>query len=259
MAKPILMKRSAGAGGGGGEALDSRYLPGRRTDAWIKIKRSMKLAVRHHRFRGRRGSRFRNLIIAAEDDGVLRAVGTVGGGFDAGMRSRLNGLLWSRLCDRPVVACLKGKWIDPALYCTVGASSAPAAGSSAHQSSRRCMATETLEKPLTSWAISRGRAGLLHGRAGHPGPRRFREPGRKPWRRYSPTLGAGTALLVVGQRDWALGADGKLPEKLPAPGMMQRRQHASIEIVSEEQYVSALGHAPAPLPAPNSSCTACTR
>lgn len=105
--------------------LDSAYRPGRRSDAWLKIKARSRMHCAIIGFvpsQGPPGEKdFRSLIIATlEDDGELRPVGRVGSGVDARARRELNSLLWPRLRDRPLVPCrLPGKWVEPGLYCTV--------------------------------------------------------------------------------------------------------------------------------------------
>jgi tetratricopeptide (TPR) repeat protein len=54
-------------------------------------------------------------------------------------------------------------------------------------------------------------------------------------------LAAGTALLVVGQKDWLLSRDGSLPPVLRRARVMQRREHAPLVVLSEEQFLAALG------------------
>ena len=47
-------------------------------------------------------------------------VGKVGSGFTNAVRKEVNRLLWSRLRPKPVIPCkLKGKWIEPGLFCRV--------------------------------------------------------------------------------------------------------------------------------------------
>lgn len=103
--------------------LQSKYQPGKRSDAWIKIKRS---ASYHCAIIGFQqaddGSKdFRSLILATPDeDGELAYCGKVGSGFPKKLRDRLNRLLWSRLRPKPLVPCkIKGKWVEPGLYCRV--------------------------------------------------------------------------------------------------------------------------------------------
>ena len=100
--------------------LQSRYLPDQRTDAWIKIKRGETVCCAIIGFLPSGKDDFRSLIIAAEKDGVLHHVGQVGSGFDIGLRRKLNALLWSRMRAKPIIPCkIKGKWIEPGLYCLV--------------------------------------------------------------------------------------------------------------------------------------------
>jgi bifunctional non-homologous end joining protein LigD len=100
--------------------LQSRYLPDQRTDAWIKIKRGETVCCAIIGFLPSGKDDFRSLILAAETDGVLHHVGQVGTGFDMSLRKKLNALLWSRLRAKPIIPCkIKGKWIEPGLYCLV--------------------------------------------------------------------------------------------------------------------------------------------
>lgn len=99
--------------------LKSTYLPGKRTDAWIEIKRSETLACAIIGFVLDGKSDFRSLILATVDNGTLRYVGRVGTGFSRQLRSRINTLLWSRLRDSSVVPCrIRAMWVEP-LFCTV--------------------------------------------------------------------------------------------------------------------------------------------
>jgi bifunctional non-homologous end joining protein LigD len=101
--------------------LTGRYLPGKRTDAWIKIKQTLTITCAIIGFVPSGEDDFRSLIIAAADDGGLRCVGKVGTGFDRELRERINELLWSRLRNEPVIPCnIRGNWIEPGLFCNVG-------------------------------------------------------------------------------------------------------------------------------------------
>jgi ATP-dependent DNA ligase len=109
--------------------LKSHYLPGRRTDAWIKIKRSATIDCAIIGFVPSDNVDFRSLILAAEDQGKLRCIGKVGTGFPARLRRRLNKLLWARLRDKPLVPCrIKGNWVEPGLYCRVSCMERTASG-----------------------------------------------------------------------------------------------------------------------------------
>lgn len=100
--------------------LASPYLPGKRSDAWIKIKRSQEVYCLVIGFEPSGKNDFRSLILAHEHEGKLRCVGKAGTGFDAAMRRRLNDWLWSHLRPKPVIPCKhKGKWVEPHLVCRV--------------------------------------------------------------------------------------------------------------------------------------------
>jgi DNA ligase D-like protein (predicted ligase) len=100
--------------------LDSRYMPGRRSDAWLKIKRAETIHCAIIGFVPSGRKDFASLILAAEANGQVRCIGKVGTGFDNQLRIKLNQLLWARLREKPVVPCsLLGKWVEPGLYCTV--------------------------------------------------------------------------------------------------------------------------------------------
>lgn len=99
--------------------LNARYFPGKRSDAWIKIRKSSTALCAILGFVDK-GDDFESLIIAAEDEGELRCVGRVGTGFDAELRDELNQRLRERVCDKPLVACdEKGTWVEPGMYCSV--------------------------------------------------------------------------------------------------------------------------------------------
>jgi len=64
--------------------LNSRYLPGRRTDAWIKIKKGIELFCCIIGFEPSGTYDFRKLILAHEVNGELCGVGSVGTGLRRG-------------------------------------------------------------------------------------------------------------------------------------------------------------------------------
>jgi bifunctional non-homologous end joining protein LigD len=104
--------------------LNSPYLPGKRTDAWVKVKRCEVLCCVVIGFTpdedGRRD--FAALIIATQTaDGLVACVGKVGSGFDQAVRDRINSYLWSHLRKTPVIpAPIKnGIWVEPGLFCQV--------------------------------------------------------------------------------------------------------------------------------------------
>lgn len=99
--------------------LASRYFPGKRTDAWIKFRKSSSILCAIIGFVPKRDD-FESLILAADEGDGLRYVGRVGTGFDAPLRERLNRLLRTQTASQPLVACkVKGQWIPPGLFCAV--------------------------------------------------------------------------------------------------------------------------------------------
>jgi bifunctional non-homologous end joining protein LigD len=100
--------------------LDSRYVPGKRTGAWIKIKRGETKHCAIVGFVPAGPKDFHSLILAAEVGGAVRYVGRVATGIDDKLRSWLSEWLRSRQVDRPVVPCrMAGTWVSPGLFRTV--------------------------------------------------------------------------------------------------------------------------------------------
>ena len=103
--------------------LSSTYAPGKRTDAWVKIKRQEDVVCVVIGFVPEGRDDFASLVLAAtDDDGNARYVGRVGSGFDADLRATLNAFLWSHLAGGgPVVPCgdRGARWVEPTLYCVV--------------------------------------------------------------------------------------------------------------------------------------------
>ena len=103
--------------------LDSRYEAGRRSGAWLKVKRQLTIACVVIGFVPEGKDDFGSLIIAAEAEGgekELTCVGRVGSGFDARLRAKVNAFLYAHPRRRPVIPCReKGQWVEPGLYCTV--------------------------------------------------------------------------------------------------------------------------------------------
>ena len=98
----------------------SPYLPGKRTDAWLKIKRGATEICAVIGFLPSGAKDFKSLILAAPFEGKLRCVGKVGSGFTDKMRERINRLLHSRLRLTPVIPCkTRGVWVEPGLCCKV--------------------------------------------------------------------------------------------------------------------------------------------
>lgn len=99
--------------------LKGRYFPGRRSDVWIKIRKSSTALCAILGFVDK-GDDFESLIIATEDDGELSCVGRVGTGFDTALRDALNQMLRQNVCHQPLIPCdEKGTWIEAGLYCSV--------------------------------------------------------------------------------------------------------------------------------------------
>ena len=100
--------------------LTSPYLPGRRTDHWVKVKRRQTAvcAVIGYQPDPERG--LKSLIVAAEFGGALRCVGKVGSGIGEALARRLLAEIPNRRRGRPVVPCsIKGRWLEPGLFCEV--------------------------------------------------------------------------------------------------------------------------------------------
>jgi DNA ligase D-like protein (predicted ligase) len=96
----------------------SRYQPGKRSGAWIKVKRWETTVCAIIGFEPWGRNNFHSLILASLVDGQLRYVGKVGTGFEGSLRAKLNELLRSRLQSKPLVACkVRGQWVRPGLYC----------------------------------------------------------------------------------------------------------------------------------------------
>ena len=120
--------------------VDSRYLPGRRSDAWIKIKRR----VRYHcvvlGFLDKEGSDFQSLLVATERQpgAGLRYAGRVGTGFDEEQRREINALLRRHrsaapLLPRPDDLSARHQWdqvcwVEPVLFCVVSCLELTSAG-----------------------------------------------------------------------------------------------------------------------------------
>lgn len=102
--------------------LDSPYLPGKRTDAWQKIKGTRLI---HCLILGwiEEDGDLRSLVIATEEDGVLVCVGRVGSGLGAPDRERLLPRLHALRRDAPLVEVnaehAHAEWVEPGLYCIV--------------------------------------------------------------------------------------------------------------------------------------------
>ncbi len=100
--------------------LGSRYHPGKRHSAWLKIKPKRRLVCSIMGFVPAAGGGFNCLVLAAEENGELRCVGRVASGFTAPLRRHLSALLWQRRRPSPLVSSRsRALWVEPGLYLTV--------------------------------------------------------------------------------------------------------------------------------------------
>lgn len=99
--------------------LSSRYVPGKRTDAWCKIKRAQVIFCVVVGFLAE-GRDVRSLIVATDVDGDLAYAGRVGSGIDAVASARLAERLWPLERPEPIIPCrTRGTWVEPHVYCRV--------------------------------------------------------------------------------------------------------------------------------------------
>jgi DNA ligase D-like protein (predicted ligase) len=109
--------------------LDSKYLPGKRTDAWIKSKGTQTIPCVIIGYVPEGADDLRSLAIATEHEGSLVSVGRVGSGLDAVTRRKLARRLGPLRREEPVVEphadARWGKpladvvWVEPAVFCRV--------------------------------------------------------------------------------------------------------------------------------------------
>jgi DNA ligase D-like protein (predicted ligase) len=99
--------------------VSSRYLPGKRGQAWRKIKPFQTLpCVVIGYTSSRRG--IRSLLVAADRQGTLEYVAELTAGFSEEAQAQLAQLLNRQPRCEPVVPCPKrGRWVEPELYCHV--------------------------------------------------------------------------------------------------------------------------------------------
>jgi bifunctional non-homologous end joining protein LigD len=110
----------AGLEGVMAKRLDSLYLPDKRTDCWIKIKRQETSPCVVVGYLINDQNQLRSLVIAAEKDGILTHVGQVGSGLTGELCDTLLARLRTIARKEPVVSCsVKGHWVEPQLYCLV--------------------------------------------------------------------------------------------------------------------------------------------
>jgi ATP-dependent DNA ligase len=107
--------------------LDSRYLPGKRSEAWLKIKRAQHLLVAVLGFLPEGNQAVSSLVIATEEAGTLVPAGRVGSGLDAAMRAKLRTQLEPLVVDAPLLpqaaSLIVGgevvRWVEPGVFCEV--------------------------------------------------------------------------------------------------------------------------------------------
>jgi len=111
--------------------IGSRYVPGRRSRDWVKVKTSGRqefVVAGWTRGTGRRAGSMGALVLAVNDGGVLRYVGNVGTGFTDAELARLRALL--RPLERPATPFAEPPkmprvrrgdvvWVEPALVAEV--------------------------------------------------------------------------------------------------------------------------------------------
>jgi bifunctional non-homologous end joining protein LigD len=124
----VAAAREQGLEGVVAKRLGSPYLPGKRTDAWRKIKLVSTqdcVVLGFTPGQGGRGQTFGALLVGAFDDGELRWVGQVGSGFTDQMLERVLSELAPLVradppIDDPELAAFKGAvFVEPQLVCEV--------------------------------------------------------------------------------------------------------------------------------------------
>ena len=98
----------------------SRYLAGRRSDDWIKVKRSQTLLCVILGFLRDETGGLKSLVVGAVEGGALVCVGRVGSGLTEEARRTLLAQLEPRVRPAPVVPTdLEAVWVEPGLFCRV--------------------------------------------------------------------------------------------------------------------------------------------
>jgi bifunctional non-homologous end joining protein LigD len=130
---PALLERSRELGLEGvvAKRASSRYLVGRRSDAWVKVKTQQRqelIIAGYTRGRGRREGVLGSLVLAVERDGELVWAGNCGTGFDDAELDMLMAKLEplrradSALAVTPRMAKVRSAdvtWVEPELVCEV--------------------------------------------------------------------------------------------------------------------------------------------
>ncbi|MEO7411732.1 MAG: non-homologous end-joining DNA ligase [Opitutaceae bacterium] len=115
---------------------NSSYLPGKRSDAWLKIKTRQAvecIIIGYTRGQGDRNASFGALHLAEKRDGVLKYVGKVGSGFDVRSLKEVAGALTKlEVTKRPIpekpIDDTRSIWLKPKLLCEVQFASRTKAG-----------------------------------------------------------------------------------------------------------------------------------
>ena len=99
----------------------SLYIPGKREDAWKKIKRSLEIYCVVIGFTpGDNGIGFKNLILASDINGQLTYVGRVGTGFSQKFKEELFQSMQRLIVNTPIIPCpAQGVWIKPEFICKI--------------------------------------------------------------------------------------------------------------------------------------------
>lgn len=99
--------------------LKSPYRPGKRTDDWIKIKRFLTVPCAIIGYVVETGT-IRSLVLAAQHNGTLQHVGSVGSGLTFELSDRLLKRLAPLHRSTPLVEVNeRATWVEPQLYCTI--------------------------------------------------------------------------------------------------------------------------------------------
>lgn len=117
----------------------SKYLIGKRTSDWLKIKNIRTREAVIVGFSKPKGSRsyFGSLVLAAYKDGELTPMGNVGTGFDEKTLKDLHQKLGKIVCktsplDVPIKETADITWVEPVLVCTVAFTEITSDGSIRH-------------------------------------------------------------------------------------------------------------------------------
>ncbi len=101
---------------------DSRYHPGKRTDAWTKIKPVRHIPCVVIGWLDDEHGGLKSLVIAAQDDeGTLRTVGRVGSGWNEETRATIHAACTAREQDAPLIPSDEraARWTSPGIFCVV--------------------------------------------------------------------------------------------------------------------------------------------